>query len=105
MQYKTIALRLLEQNQEIYDQLRRQKKVLSTMEYHARELKTLHLAWKEILIQAAPGSDPSQIASEAMERAIKDLEDRLSIGSPRDDSEALSLDEAMAFIRRHTSRG
>jgi hypothetical protein len=102
MQYKTIVLQLLEQHPQMYDQLRRQRQLLPTMEHFARELKSLHQAWKETLSQATPGSDPSQIASEALERAMNDLEDRLPIGSPRDGQEALSLDEAMAFIRRHT---
>jgi hypothetical protein len=105
MQYKTIVLQLLEQQPEIYDQLRRKRQVLPTMEHYARELRNLHLAWQETLRQATPGSDPTQIASEALELALKDLEDRLSIGTPRDGQEALSLDQAMAFIRRHTSRG
>ena len=52
------------------------------MEFYARELKTSHEAWKETLVQAKPGSDPSQIASEAMEMAVKELEDRLPTASP-----------------------
>ena len=105
MQYKTIVLQLLEQQPEIYDQLRKQRLVLPTMEHYAGELRTLHLAWKEMLTQAAPGIDQSQIASEALELALKDLEERLPGGSPREGQEALSLDEAMAFIRRRTPRG
>jgi hypothetical protein len=105
MQYKTIVLQLLELQPELYDQLRRQRRMLPTLEYHARELKTLHEAWKEILAQATPASDPSQIASEALELALKDLVDRLPIGSAQDGQEALSLEEAMAFIRRHTPHG
>jgi hypothetical protein len=105
MQYKTIVLQMLEQQPELYDQLRQQRRMLPVMEHYARELRVLHLAWMETLNQAVPDSDPSQIASEAMERALKDLEDRLPIGTPADGQEALSLDEAMAYIRRHTSRG
>ncbi len=104
MQYKTIVLQMLEQQPELYDQLRRQRRMLPTLEYHARELKTLHEAWTEILSQATPAGDPSQTASEALELALKDLEDRLLSGSPQDGLEALSLDQAMAFIRRHTLR-
>jgi hypothetical protein len=105
MQYKTIVLQLLEQHPEIYDRLRRQRQVFPTMEHYARELRSLHLAWQETLTQATPGSDPSQITSEALELALTDLEDRLQLGSPQDGQEALSLDQAMAFIRRHTLRG
>jgi len=42
MQYKTIVLHLLEQHPEIYDPLRRHRRMLPTLEYYARELKTLH---------------------------------------------------------------
>ncbi len=102
MQYKTIVLQLLEQHPEIYDPLRRQRQLLPTMEHYARELRSLHLAWKETLAQARPGSEESQIASEALELALKELEDRLSNGSPRDGQEALSLDQAMAYVRTHS---
>jgi hypothetical protein len=104
MQYKTIVLQLLEQHPEIYDPLRKKRQVLPTMEHYARELRNLHLAWQETLNEARPESDPSQITSEALELALTDLEDRLQSGSPRDGQEALSLDQAMAFIRRHSLR-
>ena len=103
MQYKTIILELLQQRPEMHEQLRKERKLLPALELYARELKTSHEAWKERLSQTMPGSDPSQIASEAMEMALKDLEDRLPSASPQE-SETLSLDAAMAFIRRHTSR-
>ena len=105
MQYKTIVLELLQQRQEMHDQLRKDRKLLTTMEQYARELKSSHEAWKETLGQQNPGSDQSQIAFEALAMALKDLEDRLPPASHPSDNEALSLDAAMAFIRRPTSRG
>ena len=67
------------------------------------ELKTSHEAWKETLSQAKPGSDQSQIASEAMEIAVKEMEDRLP--SVTADQDSLSLDAALAFINNiHTLR-
>ena len=105
MQYKTIILELLEQRPQMHEELRKDRKLLPALELYSKELKTSHESWKERLAQAKPGSDPSQIASEALELALKDLEDRLQIGSPQEGQEALSLDQAMAFIRRHTSRG
>ena len=86
-------------------ELRKDRKLLPTVEMYARELKTSHEAWKETLGQERPGSDLSQIAFEALEMALKDLEDRLPSESLRSDNETLSLDAAMAFIRKHTSRG
>jgi hypothetical protein len=105
MQYKTIILELLQQRPEIHEQLRKSRKLLPTMEQYARELKTSHEAWKETLSHERPGSDQSQIASEALEMALKELEDRLPPESQPSGNEALSLDAAMAFIRNHTSRG
>jgi len=105
MQYKTIVLELLQQRPQIHDQLRKDRKLLPAVEMYARELKTRHEAWKETLDQERPGSDRSQIAFEALEMALQDLEELLPSASLPNDSETLSLDAAMAFIRKHTSRG
>ncbi len=105
MQYKTIILELLQQRPEMHDQLRKERKLLPTLEIYAKELKESHEAWKEQLSQAKPGSDTNQIASEAMEMALKDMEDRLPPESPTDEHETLSLDQAMAFVRSPSSRG
>ena len=104
MQYKTIIHELLLARPQMYEQLRKERKLLTTLEIYAMELKESHEAWKEVLASANPGSDPIQVSSEAMEIALKELEDRLPAESPQSESEALFLDEAMAFIRRPTSR-
>jgi len=105
MQYKTIVLELLQQQTELHEQLRLTRRLLPTIETCARELKSSHESWKETLSQANPGSDPSQISSEALELALKELEDRLPSASHPDESEPLSLDKAMAYIKIHSSRG
>ena len=103
MQYKTIVLALLQQRPEMHEELRKNRKLPPTLEIYAHELKASHESWKETLSEARPGSDQTQIASEAMEMAIKELEDRLPSVSPPDDKEALSLDAALAFINNiHT---
>jgi len=104
-QYKSIVLKLLKQRPQMHEQLRKDRKLLLTMEFHAKELKASHEAWKKLLAPLRPGSDPSQIASEALEIALKELQDRLPSESPQDGSETLVLDAAMLFIRRHTPRG
>jgi len=103
--YKTIILEMLEQRPKMREELRQSRKLLPTLEFYASELKDSHEAWKERLQQAKPQSDPSQIASEAMELALKDMEDRLPSELNQNESEALSLDQAMVHISRHTSRG
>src|SRR5580765_6117818 len=102
MQYKTIVLCLLEKHPEIREPLQKHRRMLPTLDLYAKELRANHLAWKEVLSQASPGSDESQIASEALELALKDLEDRLQFGFLSDDQEPLPIDAAIAFIRRHT---
>jgi hypothetical protein len=104
MQYKTIILELLRQRPQMHEQLRTQRKLRTTLESYAKALKVSHEAWKEDLGQKNPDSNPSQIASEALEMALKELEDHLPSGSEADKKEALSLDEAIAYIRPHTSR-
>jgi hypothetical protein len=100
MQYKTIILELLKQRTELYEQLRLTRRLLPTMETCARQLKDSHEAWMATLAQSHPGSDPRQISSEALELALKELEDRLPAELPSDEAEPLSLDTAMAFIRK-----
>ena len=102
MQYKTIVLDLLQQNPELHEQLKSQRLLLPTMEQYAGELKESHETWKDRLFAEKPESDPSQIASEAFEIAIKELEDRLLPGSPAAADETLSLDLPMAHLRRHS---
>jgi hypothetical protein len=103
MQYKTIIHDLLQQRPQMHDQLRKSRKLLPTLELYARELKTSHEGWKILLTQLRPGSDKSQIASEALEMACKEMEDRLPTASP-EGNPAQVLDAAMLFLRRPMSR-
>lgn len=105
MQYKTIILELLQQRPQMHEQFRKERKLLPTLEIYAKELKASHEAWKEQLAQAKPGSEVSQISSEAFEMALKELEDRLPLVSQADGQDELSLDQAMAFVRSPSSRG
>jgi hypothetical protein len=98
MLYKTIVLSLLQQRPEIHEKLRKARRLLPTLEYFAQELKRDHETQMDLLWQAKPGSQPSQIASEAMEMVVKDLEDRLPSEFLLNEAEPLSLDAAMSFI-------
>ena len=102
MQYKTIILELLQQRPRMYNQLRKSRKLLLMVDRYARELKASHQACKDYLSQARPGSSPSQIASEALEIALKEIEDRLPSESPPNETEPFSLETAMASISLHT---
>jgi hypothetical protein len=102
MNYKTIVLELLQDRPELQLTLQAGKTLLPTLHRCAAELRSSHEEWKNRLSLARPGSDESQIESEAMEFAVKELEGRLLSKSPPPGTQPLSLDEAMAFIRRHT---
>jgi hypothetical protein len=103
MQYKTIVLELLQQRRELYAQLQKTRQLLPTMEVLATELRDHHLALTESMTQAQPSSDPCQIPLQALELAVKELDDRLPSASQPDENTALSLEQAMAYVRSHTS--
>ena len=77
MQFKTIVLELMRQRPQLYKQLKKEHSLLLTVEICARQLKERQQALQEVLAQANPGSNPSQVASEALEIAVKELEERL----------------------------
>jgi len=101
MLYKTIVLELLEQRPRLHEELKQQRKLLATVGQYATELKASHEARQAELSLAKPESDPIQIASEALEMALKELEDRLPKEFPEDVEPEL-LEETMTFLRRHT---
>jgi hypothetical protein len=101
MHYKTITLELLQQHMHLYDRHLKNRTLLTALDFYASKLKEAHLAWKERLSEAAPDSSESQIASEAMELALMELEGCLASECPPDENEELSLDGAMAFILGH----
>jgi hypothetical protein len=101
MQYKTIVLELIQQQPELHEQLRASRTLLATMDAYALALKASHEGWMDRLSQRTPGSDRSQISSEALEIALKDLEEDLSSASKADE-DGTTLDAAMAYLKRHT---
>ena len=102
MMYKTIVLELLQQDPELHDRLRQHRLLLPALDLYSRGLKAHHEAWKVNLSRARPGSDPIQIASEAMEIALKELEGALLLEFSADATQQPSLDRATAFLQRHT---
>jgi hypothetical protein len=102
MHYKTICLQMIQDRPQMYDQLISDRSLLTTLDRYAIQLRTSHQEWMDRLARAKPASEPNQIASEALEIAIEKLKDSLVSGSPPTDNDPLSLDGAMAFIRRHS---
>ena len=74
MLYKTIVLGLLEGQPQLHEQLRLSRRLLSTLERMAADLRDRHADWTRALARNRPGSTPGQLAAEALELAIRDLE-------------------------------
>jgi type II secretory pathway component PulM len=105
MLYKTIVQHLLENRPQMHETLRKERKLLTTLETYARELKDSHESWMGILQQEAPERMREQVSTEAFELALNELTDRLPPESPPADQEELSLDQAMAHLRSPSRRG
>ena len=103
MHYKTMVHELVKSYPTIHDQLRKKRLLLPALDRFAVELKRRHDALKDQLSQKRPGSDPSQISSEALEIALKELEAIFRSWSPTKNDEPLSLEEAVEFIRRRAT--
>jgi len=105
MLYKTIIQGLLEQNPLLHERLRRERAMLTAIDHYSMELKRIHETEMDRLFIARPDSEETQIASEAMEIAVLEMEERLLAGSKAEDDSPLSLDAAMAYIRRRMPPG
>ncbi|HEX3152678.1 MAG TPA: hypothetical protein VHR66_31690 [Gemmataceae bacterium] len=102
--YKTLVLQLLRQRPKLHDYLKKSGTLLQAMELKAMEVKGSHEAYKVVIGKMKPGSDPSQVAAEALELAVKDLEDIMPNEIPMSD-EPISLDLIMAHLRGKTPPG
>src|SRR5260221_10597790 len=98
MLYKTMTLELIQQRPQMYERLLRQRNLLPTLDHYSLELKSIHDLWKERLAQTKPGSNPTQIASEALEMALRDLADSLPTESSQNDDALLSTDAEPANL-------
>jgi hypothetical protein len=101
MMYKTVVLELIQQQPELHERLRASRTLLATMDAYALALKASHEEWMEHLSQRWPGSDRSQLSSEALEIALKEVEEDLSSASKAGE-DGPSLDAAMTYLKRHT---
>lgn len=105
--YKTIVMEMLQDRPGLYEQLRVRRTLLQSMEELATALKACHQGWMTQLAETRPGSDPSQLSSEALELALQELQESLPPPSPPsgEETEPLSLDAAMNFLNRHMPAG
>ena len=90
MKYQTIILELIQQNQPMHDQLRKERRLLATVEQAALELKASHQAWQERLAQSQPNEAAAQLSSQAFEMALKEMEERLLPASQENEEPELA---------------
>jgi hypothetical protein len=100
MPYKSIVLELLKQRPTLFDRLRKNRMLIQSLELYTSELQTSHEAWERRLSQAKPRSDERQIASEALEVALIEMEDYLNSMC-----EAPSPEGVLPPVRRRTPPG
>jgi hypothetical protein len=75
-------MELLQQRPEICERLQQSRMLLATLDFYANQLKATHEIWKQRLFQAKPSSGEIQIASEALEIALQEMEDFLASAFP-----------------------
>ena len=105
MHYKTIVLEILRNRPELHEKLRLSRTLLTTLNLYSSRLKANHEAWMDRLSRVKSGSERSQLASEALEIAVQEMEDSLGTSNFLLETEALSLDGAMAFTPGPKPRG
>jgi hypothetical protein len=106
--YMTMVLELLkDQYAALHERLRQERKLLEIVNLHAAALKRYHEIRMDRLALAKPGSEESQIASEALELGIEDLREDLRFVSQMEngDAETFSLDVAMAYLSHRMPQG
>jgi len=81
MQYKTIMLELIKQRPKLHEALRSNGTLLSTMEQWALLLRERHLDLVQQLRQARPTTADVQLKSEAMEMAVREIDEALQAES------------------------
>lgn len=99
--YKTIVLELLRDRPSLHERLRLDGTLFPTVNQLAMAFRACHLEQMRQLAESRPGSDPAQLSSEALELAVKELQDSLPGESSDADTEVFSLDQAMTFLNRH----
>ena len=103
MQYKTIALELLEQNTLRAEQLRKERQLLAMTEQLAVQLRERHLELTTLLKREHRDGESSVISSQAMEMAIAELQEQFPIQADDQDSETITTTDSPAVIPNPSS--
>ena len=100
--YQTLVLNLIREFPLVHYPLKEQKILKETMEKEARNLEARHQALRDHLSRTKPEIDQMQLGSAALELALEEFQTRLASGLQPEDQETLSLDAAIAYLRKVT---
>jgi hypothetical protein len=82
MQYKTIILELIQQNEPLHDRLRSQRNLLTTVDRLAAQLKADHETYLNEMTMQEPAASWPAVSQQAFEMAIKEAEEQLTAMTP-----------------------
>jgi predicted DNA-binding protein (UPF0251 family) len=82
MQYKTIILELIRQNEPLHDRLRSNRNLLATVDRLAAQLKADHETYLNQMVTQEPAASRSAVSQQAFEMAIKEAEEQLMAMTP-----------------------
>ena len=109
MHYPTIVLELLQDEYpRLHSRLEPTQQLHRAVDDYAAWLEGHHASWMNRLNARRADRDPNQLASDALELAIADLREDISYSPPvpgAETDEPLSLEAAMAYLRRATRVG
>jgi hypothetical protein len=77
MQYKTIILELIQQNETLHDRLRSNRSFLATVDRLAAQLKADHETYLNEMAMQEPAASRPAVSQQAFEMAIKEAEEQL----------------------------
>lgn len=105
MQYKTLALGLIEARPTLYRKLKSARRLFVAMNGYSRDLRATHLAWTDRLTSDRPGTDRRSLAAAALEYALAELADRLDAADTASGSGDTSDPAPTSPARRPTPAG
>lgn len=82
MQYKTIILELIRQNEPLHDRLRSNRSLLATVDRLAEQLKADHEIYLNEMIMQEPTASRPAASQQAFEMAMKEAEEQLTAMTP-----------------------
>ena len=82
MQYKTIILELIQQNEPLHDRLRSNRSLLATVDRLAAQLKAEHEIYLNEMTMQEPTASRPAASQQAFEMAIKEAQEQLVAMTP-----------------------